>query len=47
MMLWCLCIGMAMGAEDEYPKQEIRAVWLTTIYGLDWPTRTASDWDGR
>ncbi len=47
MMLWCLCIGAATGAEDEYPKQEIRAVWLTTIYGLDWPTRTATDWDGR
>ncbi|WP_080904255.1 glycoside hydrolase family 10 protein [Parabacteroides sp. Marseille-P3160] len=21
-----------------YPKQEIRAIWLTTIYGLDWPS---------
>ena len=21
----------------EPPKKEIRAVWLTTVYGLDWP----------
>ena len=26
----------------EPPKQEIRAVWLTTIYGLDWPHRPAT-----
>lgn len=25
----------------EPPKHEIRAVWLTTIYGLDWPKKTA------
>lgn len=25
----------------EPPKQEIRAVWLTTIYGLDWPSKPA------
>ena len=24
------------------PKHEIRAVWLTTIYGLDWPSRAAT-----
>ena len=47
MMLWSLCVGAAAGAGDEYPKQEIRAVWLTTIYGLDWPTQTATDWAGR
>lgn len=27
----------------DFPKQEIRAVWLTTIYGLDWPTRPATN----
>lgn len=26
----------------EPPKHEIRAVWLTTVYGLDWPRHTAS-----
>lgn len=25
----------------EPPKTEIRAVWLTTVYGLDWPTKPA------
>ena len=25
------------------PKREIRAVWLTTVYGLDWPHRPATD----
>ncbi len=25
----------------EPPKTEIRAVWLTTVYGLDWPKKTA------
>lgn len=29
------------------PKQEIRAVWLTTVYGLDWPTRPATTEAGR
>lgn len=26
----------------EYPKREIRAVWLTTIYGIDWPKKPAN-----
>lgn len=26
---------------EEPPKKEIRAAWLTTVYGLDWPKRTA------
>jgi len=28
-------------------KHEIRGVWLTTIYGLDWPTRPATTEAGR
>ena len=27
---------------EAFPKHEIRAVWLTTIYGLDWPSHTAT-----
>lgn len=27
----------------EPPKREIRAVWLTTIYGLDWPHKPATN----
>lgn len=30
-----------------YPKQEIRAVWLTTVYGLDWPSHPAKNEAGR
>ncbi len=26
-----------------YPKREIRAVWLTTIYGIDWPKKPATN----
>jgi uncharacterized lipoprotein YddW (UPF0748 family) len=38
-----LIAGKGVAADKDYPKQEIRAVWLTTIYGLDWPTRPARD----
>ena len=38
-----LFIGNIPATDYDYPKQEIRAVWLTTIYGLDWPVRTASN----
>lgn len=31
----------------ELPKQEIRAVWLTTVYGLDWPHKPATTEAGR
>ena len=31
----------AIGAVES-PKHEIRAVWLTTIYGLDWPKKPAT-----
>lgn len=31
----------------EPPKTEIRAVWLATVYGLDWPARPASTEAGR
>lgn len=37
MLLWCLTAKPA-------PKHEVRAVWLTTISGLDWP-RTKADSD--
>lgn len=31
----------------ELPKQEIRGVWLTTVYGLDWPHKPATTEAGR
>ena len=33
----------AFAVDYDFPKQEIRAVWLTTIYGLDWPSRPATN----
>jgi Uncharacterized protein conserved in bacteria len=43
MKIWLLSfslfVSFVMYAES--PKTEIRAVWLTTIYGLDWPSREA------
>ena len=28
------------------PKEEIRATWLTTLGGMDWPTRKANSAKG-
>ena len=42
-LLLFLFIGNLSASDYDYPKQEIRAVWLTTIYGLDWPTGIASN----
>ncbi|MGM9760772.1 MAG: glycoside hydrolase family 10 protein [Parabacteroides sp.] len=41
------CTNLWGTEKPEYPKQEIRAVWLTTIYGLDWPRHRASTERGR
>ncbi len=30
-----------------YPKREVRAVWLTTLSGLDWPKAKATSEEGR
>ncbi|MDH6357172.1 family 10 glycosylhydrolase [Parabacteroides sp. PF5-9] len=43
----CFFINTPLYSEDSLPvavspKQEIRAVWLTTIYGLDWPHKPAA-----
>jgi uncharacterized lipoprotein YddW (UPF0748 family) len=27
----------------DYPKREIRAVWISTIYGMDWPNKPATN----
>jgi uncharacterized lipoprotein YddW (UPF0748 family) len=29
-----------------HPKREVRAVWLTTVYGLDWPSAKATSASG-
>lgn len=35
------------GTEPQYPKREARAVWVTTLGGLDWPTAKATSEAGR
>ena len=36
--IWALFCCFTAGAQDiDHPKYEVRAVWLTTIGGLDWP----------
>ncbi len=44
-MMLLLSAGIAYAVEP--PKHEIRAVWLTTIYGLDWPHTPATTEAGR
>ncbi|WP_245832380.1 glycoside hydrolase family 10 protein [Massilibacteroides vaginae] len=39
--LYLFCAFISLNLYAEVPKTEIRAVWLTTIYGLDWPKRPA------
>ena len=39
--LLLLCFFMPMAAQS--PKHEVRAVWLTTIGGIDWPHSTKAD----
>ncbi|WP_099465825.1 glycoside hydrolase family 10 protein [Parabacteroides provencensis] len=40
LLLWALWIQSAFAMN--LPKHEVRAVWLTTVYGLDWPHRPAT-----
>ncbi len=41
-LLFIICLfTLQGGCLHASPKHEIRAVWLTTIYGLDWPTSPA------
>ena len=40
-VLFLFCVSWLLQAADS-PKHEIRAVWLTTVYGLDWPRFAAN-----
>lgn len=45
-ILLCPARSMAQSIDSQFPKHEVRAVWLTTISGLDWPkkqVRSAAD----
>ncbi|MDR1332456.1 MAG: family 10 glycosylhydrolase [Tannerella sp.] len=46
-LIFFLSTSWMVVAEEAHPKHEIRAVWLATIYGLDWPSRPAIDENGR
>lgn len=45
-LLLIILLVQELGAVDA-PKREIRAVWLTTVYGLDWPRKPATTEAGR
>lgn len=45
-ILLCLCLSNA-AAQTAFPKREVRAVWLTTLSGLDWPRVKATTESGR
>ncbi|MCM1108911.1 MAG: family 10 glycosylhydrolase [Clostridium sp.] len=44
-VLWS--IPLSLHSQTSSPKHEVRAVWLTTLSGLDWPTTKATTEEGR
>lgn len=46
-MFACAHETMATDVYADAPKREMRAVWLTTLNGLDWPTAKATSVAGR
>ena len=49
-LIWLgLMLNTTVSAQslDEHPKQEVRAAWITTAYGLDWPKTRATSADNR
>ena len=36
-LLFFLLLALAVNVQAQTPKYEVRAVWLTTIGGIDWP----------
>ena len=43
MVLLLLC---ALGSMAQPPKYEVRAAWVTAVYGLDWPRTRATTQEG-
>ena len=41
--LFCILLACFTAALSAHPKHEVRAVWLTTIGGIDWPSQYAHD----
>ena len=49
-LIWLgLMLNTTVSAQslDGHPKQEVRAAWITTAYGLDWPKTRATSADTR
>ena len=42
LLLFCLSLLLGSLLLSAQPKQEVRAAWLTTVYGLDWPRTKAT-----
>ena len=38
-----ILIALALNVSAQSPKHEVRAVWLTTLQGLDWPKTTSPE----
>lgn len=38
-----IAAGPATVSADEYPKREMRAVWMATVYRIDWPSVAGTD----
>jgi uncharacterized lipoprotein YddW (UPF0748 family) len=47
LLLWLACTLAPTARAADYPKREIRAVWISTIYGMDWPSKPAHNEAGR
>ena len=37
-----LLINQFLMAQTPLPKHEVRAAWITAVYGLDWPKTKAT-----
>jgi len=46
LILYILLCGQLLMAQNPTPKQEIRAAWVTAVYGLDWPKTKATNAEG-
>ncbi len=43
----CPPLSLGEGAGGEAPKRQVRAAWITGVYGLDWPRTRATSPDAR
>ena len=41
LLISLICLG-SMQKLTAQPKQEVRAAWVTAVYGLDWPRTRAT-----